>query len=113
MVPMPFLSLVLEGSTDSSVAEPNSLARCVSRRRVSFAATHTATAPFIFAPIVRAHPAALTVRVHELPRPVRVCSQGGWVRNGIKVDWIYGKYMTICLTSMRCYKRGLIKCSCG
>jgi hypothetical protein len=32
--------------------------------------------------------------------------QGGWVRNGIKVDWIFGKYMTICLTSVRCYKRG-------
>ncbi len=43
---------------------------------------------FIFAPIARVHPAALTVRVHEVPQPVRVRSQGGWVRNGIKVDWI-------------------------
>ena len=33
-------------------------------------------------------------------------SQGGWVRNGIKVDWTYGKYTTIHLTSARCYKRG-------
>jgi hypothetical protein len=81
------------------------LARCVSRR-ISFAATHTAMPPLIVAPIVRVHLAALTVRVHEVPRPVRVCSQGGWVRNGIKVDWIYGKYMTICLTLVRCYKRG-------
>ena len=62
--------------------------RCVSRR-VSFAVTHTAMPPFIFAPIVRVHPAVPTVRVHEVPRPVsRVRSQGGWVRNGIKVDWI-------------------------
>jgi hypothetical protein len=83
----------------------NLMVRCVSRR-VSFATTHTAMPPFIVAPIVRVHPAALTVRVHEVPRPVRVCSQGGWVRNGIKVDWNYGKYMTICLTSVRCYKRG-------
>ena len=83
----------------------NLLARCVSRR-VSFATTHTAMPPFIVAPIVRVHPAALTVTVHEVPRPVRVCLQGGWVRNGIKVDWNYGKYMTICLTSVRCYKRG-------
>ena len=82
----------------------------MSRRGVSFAATHTAMAPFIFAPIVRVHPAALTVRVHEVPQPVRVCSQGGWVRNGIKVDWIYGKYMTICLTSVRCYERGFNAC---
>ena len=44
--------------------------------------------PFNFAPIVRVHPAALTVRVHEVPRPVRVRSQGGSVRDGIKVDWI-------------------------
>jgi hypothetical protein len=80
------------------------LARCASRR-ISFAATLTAMPPFIVAPIVRVHPAALTVRVHEVPRPVRVCLQGGWVRNGIKVDWIYGN-MTICLTSVRCYKRG-------
>ena len=43
-------------------------------------------APFIVAPIVRVHPAALTVRVHEVPRPVRVRSYGGWVRNGIKVN---------------------------
>ena len=57
-------------------------------RRVSFAATHTAMSPFIFAPIVTVHPAAPTVRVHEVPRPVRVRSQGGWVRNEIKVDWI-------------------------
>ena len=45
-------------------------------------------AAFIFGPIVRVHPAALTVRVHEVPRPVRVRSQGGSVRDGIKVDWI-------------------------
>jgi hypothetical protein len=51
--------------------------------RVSFVATHTAMPPLIFAPIVRVHPAALTVRVHEVPRPVRVRLQGGWVRNGI------------------------------
>ena len=63
--------------------------------------------PFIFAPIVRVHQAALTVRVHEVPRPVRVCSHGGWVRNVMKVDWLCGKYMTICLTSVRCYKRGI------
>ena len=50
---------------------------------------------FVFAPIVRVHSAALTVRVHEVPRPVMVRSQGGWVRNGIKVDWLCGKYMTI------------------
>jgi len=62
--------------------------------------------PFIFAPIVRVHLAAPTVRVHEVPRPVRVSSQGGWFRNGIKVDWLCGKYMTICLTLVRCYKRG-------
>ena len=57
-------------------------------RHVSFAATHTVMPPFIFAPIVRVHPAAAapTVGVHEVPRPVRVRSQGGWVRNGIKVD---------------------------
>ncbi len=65
----------------------NLLGRCVSRH-VSFAVTHTAMPPFIFALIIRVHPAALTVRVHEVPRPVRVRSQGGWVRNGIKVDWI-------------------------
>ena len=47
--------------------------------------------PFICAPFVRVHPAALTIRSHEVPRPVRVCSQGGWVRNGIKVDWINAK----------------------
>ena len=58
------------------------MVRCVSRR-VSFATTHTAMPPFIVAPIIRVHPAALTVRVHEVPRPVRVCLQGGWVRNGI------------------------------
>jgi hypothetical protein len=40
------------------------------------------------APTVRVHPAALTVRVHEVPRPVRVSLQGGWVRNGIRVNWI-------------------------
>ena len=40
-------------------------------------------APFIFAPIVRVHPAALTVKVHEVPRAVRVRSQGGWVRNEV------------------------------
>ena len=57
-------------------------------RHVSFAATHTAMPPFICALIVRVHPAAPTVRVHEVLRPVRVCSQGGWVRNGVKVDWI-------------------------
>jgi len=63
--------------------------------------------PFIFALIVRVHPAALTVRVHEVPRPVRVRSKGCcWVRNGIMVDWLCGKYMIICLTSVRCYKRG-------
>ncbi len=83
----------------------NLLARCVSCR-VSFAATHTAMQPFIFAPIVSVHPAAPTIRVHEVPLAVRVHSQGGWVRNGIKVDWLCGKYMTICLTSVRCYKRG-------
>ena len=51
--------------------------------RVSFAATHTLMPTLIFAPIVRVHPAALTVRVHEVPRPVRVRLQGDWVRNGI------------------------------
>jgi len=71
-----------------------------------FVTTHTAMPPFIFAPIFRVHPAVLTVRVHEVPPPVRVSLQGGWVRNGIKVDWLCGKYMTICLTSVRCYKRG-------
>jgi hypothetical protein len=65
----------------------NLLARCVSCR-VFFAATHTAMPPFIFAPIVRFHPATPTVRVHEVPQPVRIHSQGGWVRNGIKLDWI-------------------------
>ena len=60
--------------------------------------------PFIFAPIVRVHPTALTVRVHEVRQPIRVRSQGGWVRNGIKVDLFCGKYMTICITSVRCYK---------
>ena len=45
-------------------------------------------AAFHFPLIIRVYPAALTVRVHEVPRPVRVHSQGGWVRNGIKVDWI-------------------------
>ena len=84
----------------------NLLARCVSCR-ISFAATHSAMPPFIFALIVRVHPAALTVRVHEVLQPVRVHLQGCcWVRNGIKVDWLCGKYMTICLTSVRCYKRG-------
>ena len=53
---------------------------------ISFVATHTVMPPFIFAPIVRVHPATLTVRVHEVPRPVRVHSQGGWVRNWIKLD---------------------------
>ena len=62
------------------------LARSVSCR-VSFAATHTAMPPFIFAPIVRVHLAAPTVRVHEVPQLVRVHSKGAWVRNGIKVDW--------------------------
>ena len=65
---------------------------------------------FIFAPIIRFHPAALIVRVHEVPRPVRVRSQGGWVRNGIRVDWLCGKYMTICLILVRCYKRGFNAC---
>jgi hypothetical protein len=79
---------------------------------LSFVATHTAMPPFIFAPIVRVHPAALSVldRVHEVLRPVRVRSQGGWVRNGITVDWLCDKYMTICLTSVRCYKRGYNAC---
>jgi hypothetical protein len=45
-------------------------------------------------PDVRVHPAAPTFRVHpaaptlgytRLPRPVRVRSWGGWVRNGIKI----------------------------
>ena len=57
-------------------------------RRVSFAATHTVMPPFIFALIVRVHPAAPTVSGHEVPLPARVRSQGAWVRNGIKVDWI-------------------------
>jgi hypothetical protein len=72
-------------------------------------ATRTAMPPF-FAPIVRVHPAALTVRVHEVPRPVRVCLQGEWFINGIRVDWLCGKYVTICLTSVRCYKRGFNAC---
>ena len=63
-----------------------------------------------FAPIVRVHPAALTVRVHEVPRPVRVYLQGEWFINGIRVDWLSGKYVTICLTSVRCYKRGFNAC---
>ena len=52
--------------------------------------------PFLFfAPVVRVHPSALsvrvhpaapTVRMHEVTRPVRVCLQGGWVRNGIRVN---------------------------
>ena len=49
--------------------------------------------PFIFGPIVRVHLAAPTVRVHEVPRPVRVSLQGGWFRNGVKVDWLCGKYI--------------------
>jgi hypothetical protein len=79
---------------------------------LSFVATHTVMPPFIFAPIVRVHPAALTIldRVHEVPQPVRVRSQGDWVRNGIKVDWFCDKYMTICLTLVRCYKRGFNAC---
>ncbi len=41
------------------------------------------------APTVRMHPAALTtVRVYQVPRPVRVRLQGGCVRNRIKVNWI-------------------------
>jgi hypothetical protein len=54
--------------------------------------------PFMFALIVRVHPAAPTVREHEVPQLVRVCSQGGWVRNGITVDWI--KVNTIHFTSL-------------
>ena len=58
------------------------LACCVSRRK-------TQKCPLSFLPlIVRVHPAALTDRVHEEPQPVRVSLQGGWVRNGIKVDMI-------------------------
>ena len=73
------------------------LVRCVSHRKRD-------APPFNFAPIVRVHPTALTVRVHEVRQPIRVRSQGGWVRNGIKVDLFCGKYMTICITSVRCYK---------
>ena len=36
--------------------------------------------------------------------------RGGWVRNGIRVDWLCGKYMTICLILVRCYKRGFNAC---
>ena len=45
-------------------------------------------AAFHFFPIIRVHPATLTIRVHEVPRPVRFRLQGGCVRNRIKVDWI-------------------------
>jgi hypothetical protein len=54
-------------------------------------------------PDVRVHPAAPTFRVHpaaptlgytRLPRPVRVRSWGGWVRNGIKIT----------ISKMRLYK---------
>ena len=36
-------------------------------------------------PDVRVHPAAPTLGYTRLPRPVRVCSWGGWVRNGIRI----------------------------
>jgi len=36
-------------------------------------------------PDVRVHPAAPTLGYTRLPRPVRVRSWGGWVRNGIKI----------------------------
>ena len=54
-------------------------------------------------PDVRVHPAAPTFRIHpaaptlgytRLPRPVRVRSWGGWVRNGIKIT----------ISKMRLYK---------
>ncbi len=54
-------------------------------------------------PDVRVHPAAPTFRVHpaaptlgytRLPRPVRVRSWGGWVRNGINIT----------ISKMRLYK---------
>jgi hypothetical protein len=36
-------------------------------------------------PDIRVHPAAPTLGYTRLPRPVRVRSWGGWVRNGIKI----------------------------
>jgi hypothetical protein len=37
------------------------------------------------APTFRVHPAALTLGYTRLPRPVRVRSWGGWVRNGMRI----------------------------
>ncbi len=45
-------------------------------------------------PDVRVHPAAPTLGYTRLPRPVRVRSWGGWVRNGIKIT----------ISKMRLYK---------
>jgi hypothetical protein len=48
--------------------------------RISFAATHTAMPPFIVAPIVRVHPAALTLGCMRCP------DQLGSVRRGVGLE---------------------------
>ncbi len=46
--------------------------------------SHSDAAFHFFAPIFKEYLAAPAIRIHEVPRPVRVRWQGGWVRNGLR-----------------------------
>ncbi len=86
-IPWPMTITSCECSARSARAKPKLRARSTSRERTARAARGEAQAHLLSRPGCTRLP--LPLGYTRLPRPVRVRSWGGWVRNGIKVYNLY------------------------